>query len=211
MNKLIRTAINIGAVIAISIISSKSDISNWHLFWPAIAIFVIEILGILENSKLKYAIIKGQLNLLYNILEFPPNSNPKCTFHIPKFYRYFYQAINYIPNGAGEGRFFSKAKGIIGRSFKEKETLVENFKSSDDFHQKMVSKYNYKPKDLGKRDVDRRSYLSIPIFDMKQKIIGLVYFDSLVEGTFIKDNKNELYDKINRSCESIKTVLQEYY
>ncbi len=169
-------------VIIIPVIIS-TNICNYYLLIPIlIAVYIKwrEFIGI-ENKM--NDIIKAQLYLIVQFMEKQGFKNIRCTFHKIKSGK-FYQVIDYIPSGTGSGRVFSVAKGIIGKSFRNKEAFVENFKDNEDYRKRMVTDYCYNDVEIQKRSMDRRSYFCYPLLDESHNILGLVYFDSDVKDTF---------------------------
>lgn len=174
--KYTRAVIQFLSGIIISLIIASKGICNYWII-PLVVIYLItEVLNF--NIFEKYKRLLAQLQLLYKICQFKPTDNVRCTYHVPCFRRWFFQIFGYIPFNLGGGRFFLKHKGIIGKSFMNYESRTVNFKDVNEYRKRMIEEFGYSEEEIKKRRDDRRSYLCHPLIDEKNKLHGLIYFDS---------------------------------
>jgi GAF domain-containing protein len=179
----------------------------WIVVFPALGYVGVQVVWYLRENALELALIKAQLEMLVSLVQ-PAGGNVRCTYHVPvkKLWwpvRQLRQAFDYAPAGRGGKRRFPVEKGIIGRAFTEKAEKVENFANDDEYRDKMVKVYNYSVDELAKRSADRRSYLCIPILDETHTVLGLLYLDSDVPGTFSLDKKDLAYTLAHAAVEHL--------
>ena len=182
--KYLRWVLEFLSIVAISVILKTP---NWSPYWIVVPVLVVILLKVFEyrtETTEAYGKIHAQLNLLLKLFPFESRANVRCTYFVPSWGARLFQAMHYIPAQTGGGRRFKRSRGIIGKAFREKRSLVENFRDGADYRRRMVSDYNYTPEEVGERSVDRRSYFCHPLMDENHKILGLVYLDSVLPNTF---------------------------
>jgi hypothetical protein len=198
------------SIIAISVILSRP---TWSIFWITVPLVVILGLKVYEyesNVRQSHAEVRAQLRLLLRLARFEESLHVRCTYHVPVLTmrgKRLRQAFHYIPSGSGGARTFPLGQGIIGLAYSAKEPKLENFKDASSYRKQMVQKYNYKNRDLARRQPDRRSYFCYPVVDEKNKVLGLLYFDSLVFATFKPDRSDPTMAMLWKGCEHIKQFL----
>jgi hypothetical protein len=122
--------------------------------------------------------------------------------------KYLTQMFDYVPKGGGGGRKFPIDKGIIGRAFRVRGPRVENFKTGQEYRERMHREYGYTEEEMGERTPDRRSYLAYPIVEgATERVLGILYFDSDIYGTFEMNEKNELWKMICAAGQPIKRAF----
>lgn len=205
--KFITTVLEFILIIAISIILANNNYSNYWVILPAGAIIIIKYTEFKYDEKSMYSNIKAQLLLLITLLNeegLIVYTSLKCTYHVPSFFRNkFFQTFDYLPNGAGGGRTISMEKGIVGKTFKTKESLVENFQSDEEHNDKMLNLYNFRKEEIQKINNKTNSYFTYPILDDNFKVLGVIYLESNRVNTFTSDKSTSLMKKIHTACELI--------
>lgn len=160
-----------------------------------------------REKKSKFLIIKAQLYLLIyllaedNLLDY---KSLKCTFHVQSSRndKEYFQAFDYLPDGKGGGRTKSLDKGIVGKTFKEKKSLVENFQSDEEHNKKMIAEYNFRSDEIQNTNNRTNSYFTYPILD-DYKVLGVIYLESKRVNTFTSDKSTHLMKKIYAACYGI--------
>lgn len=199
-------------VTAIAVILALSNIVNWFVVVPVIAIFVLKYLQHRAYIRERYFTLRQQLDLLERVLPHG-DRDLRCTYHIPEWrafgsVRKLVQVIDYVPRGGGGTRRFPIDQGIIGRVYLKGGTRVENFDSHDDYRTRMVNEYGYNSREMEERTADRRSYLCVPVLEgASNRVVGLLYFDSKIHNTFSLDENNEIWSTIQSAVESIRRTL----
>jgi hypothetical protein len=117
------------------------------------------------------------------------------------------QAFDYLPHGGDGGRRFGSEKGIIAKVDASKGPRVENFASDEENRRRMIAEYNYSLSELGDRRADRRSYACYPLLDKNHKVLGLIYFDSNVPGTFTEDATNPRWRTLNAAAAAVQEAV----
>jgi hypothetical protein len=141
--------------------------------------------GLVLSQRERIAQISAPMRAIMRSSQFDVSADVRCTFHTPVARgNKFRQAVDYVPTGTGKGRSFPIDRGIVGRAFRELGTFTENFSSDEEFRHKMVTVYRWTQQEAAQRTVDRRSYLCIPVSDEDGCLLGVVFFDAAVEGTF---------------------------
>jgi len=194
-------------ITAIGIILSQANWSNYLIFVPVVLILGLKVYEYGAALSEKHLRVQVQLNLLVKLLSYETVLDVRCTYHVPIWRKRLLQTCDYMPGGGGSGRKFSIDKGIIGKAFVEKGPLVENFKSDEEFHTKMVLEYKYTTEELQHRKADRKSYFCYPMVDENHTVLGLVYFDSSQPDTFTLDKDDPKMEIIKQACEAIKGRL----
>jgi hypothetical protein len=201
-------SVEFGAIVAIGLIPSLNGVSLWWLGAPIGVILVSKFAEYHATVRDAHKRVREQLEILLALIPHPLG-RIRCTYHIPTgvFRKRLMQACDYLPDGGGANRKFSTQKGIIGLAYKEKTPLVENFKSDDEYRTQMKMKYNYTTDEVAKRSADRRSYFCYPIADENHEVLGLVYFDSDVEGEFSSGPNADAVVMIRTACGVISNHL----
>lgn len=183
---------------------------NWSEYWLLVPIASILGLKVYEYRAAvteKHLRVRGQLDLLIKLIPFEDVLDVRCTYHVPVWGKQLLQTCDYIPRGGGGGRRFFRGKGIIGKTFVEKQPLVENFESDEEYRERMATKYNYTTEELQQRKSDRKSYFCYPILDENHRVLGLIYLDSSHLNTFTFDDNNPKMEIIMKACEAIRDNL----
>lgn len=203
----IRWGIEFLSITAIAIILSKA---NWSEYWILVPLALILGMKAYEYTiaiKEKHLRVRAQLVLLIHLVPFKDAIDVRCTYHVPVWRKRFLQTCNYILGGTGGGRKASIREGIVGRSFEQKEKLVENFENAEEYRTKMIAKYRYTTEGLKKCTEDRRSYFSYPILDENHRVLGVIYFDSSHQNMFTLDSTDPKMQMIEKACGVIKNDL----
>ena len=184
------------------------------LWWSAVVVTLVLVINIVryfhsvgvmeEHNRLR---IRSQLEALFwlSTIDDDPLADVRCTYHVikkPLFRRAKYQqAFNYIPanKGTGAGRVWEINKGLAGKAFRDKHTVVENFQDDNEFREKMRSEYNYTNEELSHRTADRRSYLCIPLVNEQHLVHGVVFFDSQ-QADYFPNEESDLVRFIEQTC-----------
>lgn len=180
--------------LAIAIIL-QTQVRYYFLIVPIIGIAFLKRCEYINIEKDKKNSLHAQLNLIVHYLYAQGFESIRCTFHIIKGTK-FYQVLNYIPSGTGSDRTFPLDKGIIGKSFRNKESFVENFIDDCDYRDRMIKDYGYTEIEIKKRTMDRRSYFCYPLLDENHNILGVIYFDSSINNTFPSIDDRRIKDLI---------------
>jgi len=179
----------------------------WLILIPIFILLLLKYLQWRIHISDQYQAVRNQMDLLLHLLadRYP---GLRCTLHVPTVLgRYLKQTFDYIQIGRtyGQGRKFPISKGIIGKSYSQKGPHVENFRSDEEYRQRMVNEYGYTPEEMEKRTTDRKSYLCYPILsDHGDKVLGLLYFDSNVSNTFTINADDLLIKTLHSGMNAIK-------
>jgi hypothetical protein len=201
------------AVAAFGALIARNGVNQLWLIPPAIVAVLAGLYEYRNAQRREHIRIEAYLKLLFAQLDLPHSAYARATYHeIRRDWRslwrrtYFYQVINYVPDGSrGRGRTFSTTKGVASRAVTNKETFVANFETAAKWRAAMLTTYGYSKEELKRRTPDRRSYMCFPVLESKnQRMIGLVFFDARIAGTFPVVGKEDL---IEQAIEQINDML----
>lgn len=183
----------------------------WFILIPICLLLALKCLQWRLHISDRYQSVQNQMNLLLHLLvdKYP---GLRCTLYVPTpLGRSLKQTFDYIQIGAtyGRGRKFPTTKGIIGKSYRQKGPQVENFLDIKEFRKRMVDEYDYTPEEMENRTPDRRSYLCYPILgDLKDNVLGLLYFDSHAPDAFSLTPSDPLIKTLSSGTNAIRANLK---
>lgn len=105
-----------------------------------------------------------------------------------------FQPFEYTRPGLGghRWRLTDPAKGIVGRCLRQQRKVWVNFRTAEEYRDRMVQEFGYTPDEASRHTTTARSYLAIPLVDEK-RVIGVLYFFSTEPQTFpIAANEDRL-------------------
>jgi len=203
-----QTLLSILEVLSVAFMGVIATVSSWSKWWlvaPALIYAILKYFEYRSGVHDKHLRVHDQLRVLFDLSRFEPEREVRCTYHVPSFHRSLLQVFHYIPTEKGGGRRFPQDKGIIGEAFRQKRFLVENFEDDDEYRRQMKLKYNYTADEVRQRSADRRSYFCYPVMDERHRVLGLIYFDSRMFGTF--EHEQPLTNFMVRGCSTISESL----
>ena len=202
---LILWVIEFLAITAIAVILDTTYSRLWIVL-PAIALLASRFSEYYMASLERHEVIRRQLQLLLALMPHG-RANLRCTYHYP-LRRWnvtkLVQAFDYLPQGGGGGRRFDIKKGIIAKTYTAKGPRIENFENDQEYRHRMVQEYNYSEDELRDITSDRRSYACCPIVDENHTVLGLIYIDANVSGTFTDDMTNPRWRMLNATANVLR-------
>jgi len=132
----------------------------------------------------------------------------RVTLWVPKDKKNLEQIIPYCPTGGGAGRVINNTKGIIGKAYRTKTTILdvlnkETTSTSESFQKYMIDKYGFSSEEVIRLAQDRKLYYALPLKD-KEEVAGVVYLDSRKTDIHIYN----LIDNILKSRYFIRALLE---
>jgi hypothetical protein len=205
-NRYIRWMTEFLSVIAISYILKTQIVAVYWIIVPILMVMYSKSVEYRMSKTAKQDKVQAQLTLLLKLLAFPPQQNVRCTYHVPTSRRQLRQCFDYIPYGGGNGRSWPSRKGLVGKAFKLKKSFVENFANDQDYRVGMVTDYGYTTDEVQQHSTDRRSYFCHPLIDDHLRVLGIVYFDSVVTNKF-PDTTSQFMQELIINLESIRDSI----
>ncbi len=207
---LIAWIIEFAAVTAIAVILGTTA-PTWWIVVPVVFILAAKLCEYVIASRERHEIVRRQLQVFLALLP-RENADVRCTYHYPARSRIrgrvkLVQAFDYVPHGGGGGRRFNSEKGIIAKVYAVKGPRVENFINDEEYREQMVHEYNYSVAELQERRADRRSYACYPILDETHTVLGLIYVDADVPGTFTEDIENPRWRALNAAAAVVREAV----
>jgi transcriptional regulator with GAF, ATPase, and Fis domain len=115
---------------------------------------------------------------------------------------YLVQVTPYVPAGPDKtGRLLSKRIGAVGKAFREGKVVSETMSASE-FKKKHLEQWSFEEIEVERLKGDRKSYLAIPL-NINDKLLGVVFFDSLNENTFDGDLVSHLQKEVQGLVTSV--------
>jgi hypothetical protein len=160
----------------------------WVLFYVA-AYFAVNRPGLYNRSA-----VEAQLKVLIELLDLPPSDDFRAVIWAPRGERQeglLEQVTNYVPNpdvDRAPGRLLGAAKGITGHAFRNRADTVNllpkaSFPDDESLIRHHVDRWGFDYQEARQLKAGRRSQLAVPVVDVDQKVLGVIYCDSSQEGT----------------------------
>ena len=149
----------------------------------------------------------------------PPTGWFRVTFHrvifpegeakYPEEYEQLLPYAGGVSGDGGAGRKFSIRSGIVGRTIREKSAFAAS-RINDNYEEyihELVHEWAYPEHDARALKSDRQSWMAVPIFGSKKRVIGVVYLDSVEREFFTDDVKQLVID----ACYGLTSYIKERY
>lgn len=120
------------------------------------------------------------------------------------------QVIHYVGDKvpSGGGRRFPIGAGVIGLVARSGEPQIAHRTSTTDeeYRKELVNQWGYTPEAASKMQMDRKSFIGIPIKGPDDEVIGVVFADSSIENAFIAVDES-----IIATASGIAAYIQERF
>jgi hypothetical protein len=176
-----------------------------------------------QKRREDYDGLLGALHVLYGIVSSRAGLGPRdhgrlrATIHrvVPpavkgKAAQELEQLLPYLGGaGSGPGRTFSIRSGVAGKAARERIAFAASRQSEDyeQFLHELVRDWSYTEDDARQLTPDRRSWMAVPVFDVRGRVAAVVFLDSNETSFFTK----ELQQLIVQACGGITSYVCEVY
>lgn len=172
--------------IAIPVLAFRPGVNQFWLLLPFSIALSTGWYALRNGLRADQIRLKGELELLVDSLNLPSAVGARITYHeVRRYWRRrfqpcFHQIFHYLPlDKSGRGRWIPTTEGIGGHVYDSKKNFEKSYSSSADYRADMLAHFNYTPERLGQRSADRLSFMCYPVFDFRERLRGVIWFDAV--------------------------------